>query len=70
MDEAAFFVLGVLPYWYTLWLPDKTDVYWLVLCWCCVVWLTYFVAHGQWAPGVNNAVELGLAVRGLAMVRR
>jgi uncharacterized membrane protein len=65
VTEAAFFLVGVLPYWYTIALPDKGRRYWLVLCWCCVVWLVYFVHHGRTAPAVNNAVELILALVGL-----
>lgn len=68
--EAAFFFLGVLPYWYTLALPDKSRRYWGVLVWCCCVWLGYFIAHGQAAPAINNAVELALAAAGLRRAGR
>lgn len=65
MDEVAFFILGVLPYWYTLALPEKRRSYWVVLIWCCLVWIAYFWHHGRTAPLVNNIVELGLATYGL-----
>jgi len=70
MSEATFFGLGVLPYWYTLWLREKTTGYWLVLLWCCCVWALYFGSRGQWAPLVNNIVEMGIASVGLARLRR
>lgn len=68
--EAAFFVLGVLPYWYTISLPAKCRRYWLVLAWCCCVWLGYFWLHGAFAAMLNNAVELCLAVVGLRRLQK
>jgi hypothetical protein len=70
MSEVAFFVGGVLPYWYTLCLREKTTGYWCVLLWCCCVWAFYFGSRGQWAPLVNNIVEMGIASVGLARLRR
>jgi hypothetical protein len=63
--EIAFFVLGVLPYWFALYQPSKTIRYWQVMCWCCCVWLVYFWVHGASAAILNNAVELCLACYGL-----
>lgn len=60
MSEAAFFALGVLPYWYTIWLPAKDSRYWLVLAWCCCVWIGYMATHEAWAGLANNVVELGI----------
>ena len=68
--EAAFFVLGVLPYWYTLYLPEKSLRFWTVLVWCCCIWIIYFSHHGATAALVNNVVELGLAAWGWRRCRR
>ena len=70
MAECAFFVLGVLPYWRTLWMPEKTLGYWCLLLWCCCVWALYFGSRGQWAPLVNNIVEMGIAGAGIDRLRR
>lgn len=67
--EGAFFLTGVLPYWYTLWLPTKDARYWLVLCWCCIVWIAYFTHKDAHAAVLNNLVELGLATYGMSRVR-
>jgi len=68
--ELTFFVVGVLPYWYTLALPQKSTRYWLVLCWCSCVWSYYLLQHGAWSGVINNAVEFCLAAWGLARTRR
>ncbi len=65
-EEATFFVLGVLPYWYTLWLPSKSTSYWAVLVWACIVWIIYNHRRAAAVGVVNNTVELGIAISGLA----
>ena len=69
-SDAALFVFGILPYWYSLWLPEKTLHYWGVLAWCCVVWIVYFAAKQQWPVLLNSSVELLLALHGLYYVTR
>jgi len=70
MSEVVFLVFGVLPYWYSLWMPEKTLGYWCLLFFCCCVWAGYFAEKGQWAPLVNNLVEMGIASVGIARLRR
>lgn len=62
MTEPLFFVLGVLPYWWTLWLPEKSLAYWGLLVWCCSVWIVYMILHDARAGIVNGSVELGIAL--------
>ncbi len=69
MVEGTFFLLGVLPYWYCLSLSGKTKTYWLVMLYCCGVWIVYFAARGQWAPLINNIVETMIVARGLWILR-
>lgn len=64
-EEAAFFVIGVLPYWFTLWLPDKSLVYWVVLVWACCVWIIYGIRKSAKMTVLNNVVEMAIAITGI-----
>lgn len=69
-EEAVFFVMGVLPYWYTLWLPQKTASYWIVLVWCCLCWIIYGWHRRTYVSVLNNVVELGIAVSGIVALSK
>lgn len=69
-EELLFFAIGVLPYWYTLWLPEKTSSYWYVLVWACLVWIVYGWRRRASMTILNNVVELGIAISGIAALAR
>lgn len=64
-EEALFFLVGVLPYWYTLWLPEKNTAYWCVLVWACSMWIVYGIRKRARMTVLNNIVELTIAVSGI-----
>ena len=69
-EEAVFFFLGVLPYWYTLWLPQKTESYWIVLVWACLVWIVYGWRRRASMTILNNVVELCIAISGVVALSK
>lgn len=64
--DLVFFFIGVLPYWYSITMPEKTLWYWCVLTWCCSCWIVYFSFYRfSPAPLINNLVEFSLAIYGV-----
>lgn len=68
--EIAFVILGVIPYWVTIWMKEKTAAYWAVLSWACLVYIAYYTWHS--APGgvLSTSVELGIAIWGSVRIAR
>ncbi len=64
-EEALVFFIGVLPYWYTVWMPQKTATYWYILSYLCVVWIAYGYRRGAHMTMLNNTVELCIAISGI-----